>query len=145
MSILAGPSRFEIPLEKTSNLWYSAILQRKFWTNLGFWPSFQPEQIQQLLWLGSNLANQNLALPFQATQVHLQGDQVPAAKQIVERPDTTKQQSSVLTAINLIMQLKIAGFCTRKKQRQVGWLVIRLKVLNNLSIFWQLRLCLPIW
>ncbi len=71
--------------------------------------------------MGSNSANENLALPFQVTQVHLQSDQVPAAKHILERPDTTKQQPSVLTAIDPIMQLKIAGFYTRKKAK-TSWL-----------------------
>ncbi len=38
-----------------------------------------------------------------------------------KKPDTTRQQPSVLTVIDPIIWLKIAGFCTRKKQRS-SWL-----------------------
>ncbi len=36
-------------------------------------------------------------------------------------------------------------FLHLEKRRQVGWLVISLRVLNNLSTFWQLGPCLLIW
>lgn len=68
-------------------------------------------------------------------QVFLQSDSTLSVIQIQKRPNITKQEASVRIAINPTMQLRIASFYIWKKQKKVGWLVIRLKVRKNQLIF----------